>query len=189
MILKMLDAVAPLARAGDLGPKMLSARRNLADRLSGRGRTARCSTRKTRPASSVSRTPVGPAVKSRRWLCLSTNLMDLRVGTNTNRYGAAGWRTLLQGGAKAPRHPSTPRGLSVSRRRRGSTPSRPAGLALELLFERRHGPPLFRDLQDLLLNEWIARHLGEFFAFARLVAVLVGLAFRHRIVPKNLDGA
>jgi hypothetical protein len=41
----------------------------------------------------------------------------------------------------------------------------------------------------LLLNEWIARHLGEFFAFARLVAVLVGLAFRHRIVPKNLDGA
>ena len=115
--------------------------------------------------------------------------MDLRVGTNTNRYGAAGWRTLLQGGAKAPRHPSTPRGLSVSRRRRGSTPSRPAGLALELLFERRHGPPLFRDLQDLLLNEWIARHLGEFFAFARLVAVLVGLAFRHRIVPKNLDGA
>ena len=65
----------------------------------------------------------------------------------------------------------------------------PAGLALELLFERRHGPPLFRNLQDLLLNEWIARHLGEFFAFARLVAVLVGLAFRHRIVPKNLDGA
>ena len=38
-------------------------------------------------------------------------LMDLRVGANTNRYGAAGWRTLLQGGAKAPRHPSTPRGL------------------------------------------------------------------------------
>jgi hypothetical protein len=64
----------------------------------------------------------------------------------------------------------------------------PAGLALELLFERRHGPPFFRDLQDLLLNEWIARHLGEFFAFARLVAVLVGLAFRHRTVPKNLDG-
>src|SRR6185312_2087433 len=67
-------------------------------------------------------------------------------------------------------------------------PAGPAGLALELLFERRHGPPLFRDLQDLLLNEWIARHSGEFFAFARLVAVLVGLAFRHRTVPKNLDG-
>ena len=60
---------------------------------------------------------------------------------------------------------------------------RPAGLAFELLFERRHGPPLFRDLQDLLLNEWIARHEGEFFAFARLVAILVGLAFRHRTVP------
>ena len=58
-----------------------------------------------------------------RFLILTahTNLMDLRVGTNTNRYGAAGWRTLLQGGAKAPRHPSTPRGLSVSCRRRGST--------------------------------------------------------------------
>jgi hypothetical protein len=59
----------------------------------------------------------------------------------------------------------------------------PAGLALELLFERRHGPPLFRDLQDLLLNKWIARHEGEFFALACLVAVLVGLAFRHRTVP------
>jgi hypothetical protein len=57
---------------------------------------------------------MGPAVKSHRSLCLSTNLMDLRVGADTNRYGAAGWRTLLQGGAKAPRHPSTPRGLSVS---------------------------------------------------------------------------
>jgi hypothetical protein len=54
---------------------------------------------------------VGPAVKSHRWLCLITNLMDLRVVTNTNRRGAAGWRTLVQGGAKAPRHPSTPRGL------------------------------------------------------------------------------
>src|SRR3954469_18414363 len=59
---------------------------------------------------------------------------------------------------------------------------RPAGLAFELLFERRHGPPLFRDLQDLLLNEWIARHLGEFFAFAQLVAILVGLAC-HRTIP------
>jgi hypothetical protein len=29
---------------------------------------------------------------------------------------------------------------------------------------------------------------SECFAFARLVAVLVGLAFRHGIVPKNLDG-
>jgi hypothetical protein len=58
-----------------------------------------------------------------------------------------------------------------------------ADLALEFLFERRHGPPLFRDLQDLLLNEWIARHLGEFFAFARLVAVLVGLALCHRTIP------
>ena len=38
------------------------------------------------------------------------------------------------------------------------------------------------------MNEWIARHSGEFFAFARLVAVLVGLAFRHRTVPKNLNG-
>ena len=110
-----------IARVGDLGPTRIFARRNLAGRLSGRGRTARCPTRKTRPASSASRTPVGPAVKSHRWLCLSTNLMDLRVGANTNRYGAAGWRTLLQGGAKAPRHPSTPRGLSVSCRRRGST--------------------------------------------------------------------
>jgi hypothetical protein len=39
-----------------------------------------------------------------------------------------------------------------------------------------------------LLNEGIARPLGEFFAFARPVAVLVGLALRHGTVPKNLDG-
>ena len=39
--------------------------------------------------------------------------MDPRVGANTNRYGAAGWRTLLQGGAKAPRLSSNPRGLSA----------------------------------------------------------------------------
>jgi hypothetical protein len=39
-----------------------SARRNLAGRLSGRGRAARCSTRKTCPASATSRPPVGLAV-------------------------------------------------------------------------------------------------------------------------------
>jgi len=42
------------------------------------------------------------------------NLMDVRVGADTNRCGAAGWRTLLQGGAKAPRHSSNPRGLPVN---------------------------------------------------------------------------
>jgi hypothetical protein len=52
-----------------------------------------------------------------------------------------------------------------------------------ILFECRHGPPLFGDLQHLLLNVRIARPLGEFFAFARLGAVLVGLAFRHETVP------
>ena len=57
-----------------------------------------------------------------------------------------------------------------------------------LLVERRHDPPLFRDLQHLLLNEMVARRLGAFFAFARLGAVLVGLALRHRTLPKNLDG-
>ena len=61
-------------------------------------------------------------------------------------------------------------------------------LAAKFLFECRHGPPLFSDLQHLLLNEGIARPLGEFFAFPRLVAVLVGLALRHGTVPKNLDG-
>ena len=63
-----------------------------------------------------------------------------------------------------------------------------AALPHELLFERRHGPPLFRDLQHLLLNEWIARRLGEFVAFARLGVVLLGLAFRHRTIPDNLVG-
>ena len=58
-------------------------------------------------------------------------------------------------------------------------------LAPELLFECRHGPPLFRDLQALLSNEVIAGRLGEFFAFAPLVAVLVGLALRHRTSPKT----
>ena len=58
-------------------------------------------------------------------------------------------------------------------------------LAAELPFECRHGPPLLRDLQHLLLNEMVARRLGAFFAFARLVAVLVGLALRHRTVPKT----
>ena len=63
-----------------------------------------------------------------------------------------------------------------------------AALAHELLFECRHGSPLLRDLQHLFLNEWIARRLGEFVAFARLGVVLLGLAFRHGTIPDNLVG-
>jgi hypothetical protein len=114
-----------LRASATLDQQMLSARRSLAGRLSGRDRAARCPTRKTCPASHPSRPPVGPAVNK---------------------------------------------------------------LAAKFLFECRHGPPLFSDLQHLLLNEGIARPLGEFFAFPRLVAVLVGLALRHGTVPKNLDG-
>jgi hypothetical protein len=52
-------------------------------------------------------------------------------------------------------------------------------------YRRRFGNALARDLQHLFLNEWIAHPLGEFFAFARLGAVLVGLALRHRTAPKT----
>ena len=41
----------------------------------------------------------------------------------------------------------------------------------------------FSAILGLLFNEWIAHHFGEFFVFARLVAALIGLAFRHRTVP------
>src|SRR6476661_4816385 len=43
-----------------LDQQMLSARRNLADRLSGKDRAARCPTRKTCPASDASRPPLAP---------------------------------------------------------------------------------------------------------------------------------
>jgi hypothetical protein len=42
------------------------------------------------------------------------NLMDLRIGADTNRYGAAGLaQPSCGGGAKAPLQLSNPRGLSV----------------------------------------------------------------------------
>ena len=57
-----LSQLGLLRASATLDQQMLSARRNLADRLSGRDRAARCPTRKTCPASDASRPPVGPAV-------------------------------------------------------------------------------------------------------------------------------
>jgi hypothetical protein len=63
----------------------------------------------------ASRPAHSPTVKSHRWLCLSTNLMDLRVGTNTNRYGAAGLVRTSWGAALRPRGiRQIPRSLSAS---------------------------------------------------------------------------
>jgi hypothetical protein len=53
-----------IARVGDLGPTNASRSPDLAGRLSGRGRAARYSTRKTCPASDASRPPAGPAVNN-----------------------------------------------------------------------------------------------------------------------------
>ena len=51
-----------LRASATLDQQMLSARRNLADRLSGKDRAARCPTRKTCPASNAIRPPRGAAV-------------------------------------------------------------------------------------------------------------------------------
>ena len=54
-----------LRASATLDQQMLSARRNLADRLSGRDRAARCPTRKTCPASDASRPAPASAVNER----------------------------------------------------------------------------------------------------------------------------
>jgi len=53
------------------------------------------------------------------------------------------------------------------------------GLAPVPLVMSGHGPPLFRNADELCLDEGIVRLLGALFALQRPGAVLVGLTRRH----------
>jgi hypothetical protein len=62
------------------------------------------------------------------------------------------------------------------------------GLARVLLGMSGEGPPLFRNADELCLDERIVRLLGALFALQRLGAVLVGLT-RHGMPRHYANGA